>query len=400
MKSAEAGVSGPGQGTPAGALGAALQRDPAARRAGGLLHVDLDAAAWNYRRLCDALTPGTECAAVVKADGYGLGVDRLAPAFAATGARSFFVATIEEGLALRRVLTDAGRPAAKIYVLNGPLPGTERELMDARLIPVLNSLGDLDLWRAAGRAAGVRPPAVLHVDSGMSRLGLPDDEVDRLAEDPAPLAEIDLAYLMTHLSSADDPEHPENAAQSARFDAALNRLPAAPVSFANSAGIFLGKSYHRDLARPGVALYGVNPTPGQANPMRRVITLKARVLQVRQIDAHRGVGYGATFRAQGPTRIATIAAGYADGLLRHLSNSGHVAVGGRRAPVVGRVSMDSITVDVTALGDAAPAAGDFVDVIGDGHDQDAVAAEAGTIGYEVLTSLGSRYHRVYTGGGG
>jgi alanine racemase len=396
MRSAEAGGAAPH----AAGLDAALRLDPAARRAGAILQVDLDAAAWNYRRLCDQLTPGTECAAVVKANGYGLGVDRLAPTFAAAGARSFFVATIEEGLELRRVLSDAGWPDAAIYVLNGPLPGTERELLDARLTPVLNSLGDLELWRSAGKAAGVRPAAALHVDSGMSRLGLPDDEVDRLAEDPAPLADIELAQVMTHLSSADEPDHPENAAQLERFDAALARLPAAPVSFANSSGIFLGRAYHRDLARPGVALYGVNPTPGQPNPIQRVVTLKARVLQVRQIDAHRGVGYGASFRAQGPTRIATISAGYADGLLRHLSNSGHVAVGGRLAPVVGRVSMDSITLDVTALGDEAPVAGDFVDVIGDAHDQDALADEAGTIGYEVLTSLGARYHRVYTGGGG
>jgi alanine racemase len=271
--------------------------------------------------------------------------------------------------------------------------------MAARVTPVLNSLGDLELWRAAGQAACVRPAAALHIDTGMSRLGLPDDEVDRLAADPAALGDIDLRCYITHLSSAPEPEHPENAAQLERFDAALARLPAARVSFANSAGIFLGKSYHRDLARPGVALYGVNPTPEQPNPMKRVVTLKARVLQVRQIDAPRGVGYGATFRAQGPTRIATIAAGYADGLLRHLSNSGFVTVGGRHAPVVGRVSMDSITVDVTALGDEAPNAGDFVDVIGDGHDQDALAEEAGTIGYEILTSLGARYHRVYSGGG-
>ena len=395
MRSAEAGGAAPH----ATGLDAALAADPAARRAGGILHVDLDAAAWNYRRLCDELTPGTECAAVVKANGYGLGVDKVAPAFAAAGARSFYVATIEEALQLRRVLTDAGRPEASIYVLNGPLPGTERELMEARLTPVLNSLGDLEIWRAAGKAAGLRPAAALHVDSGMSRLGLPDDEVDRLAEDPTPLADIALAHILTHLSSADDPAHPENAAQLARFDAALARLPAAPVSFANSAGIFLDKAYHRDLARPGVALYGVNPKPGRENPMKRVVTLKVRVLQVRQIDAPRGVGYGASFRAQGPTRIATIAAGYADGLLRHLSNSGYVAVGGRRVPVAGRVSMDSITLDVTELGDAAPAAGDFVDVIGDGHDQDALAEEAGTIGYEILTSLGARYHRVYTGGG-
>ncbi|MBK1698378.1 alanine racemase [Rhodovibrio salinarum] len=396
MKSAEASGGTP---HPTG-LDATLLADPAARRACALLQVDLDAAAWNYRRLCDQLTPGTECAAVVKANGYGLGIERMAPTFARAGARTFFVATIDEGLHLRRVLTETGWPDAAIHVLSGPLPGTERDLLDARLTPVLNSLGDLDRWRAAGKAAGVRPAAALHVDSGMSRLGLPDDEVDRLAADPSPLDEVALAHIMTHLSSADDPGHPENAAQLERFDAALARLPAAPVSFANSSGIFLGPDYHRNLARPGVALYGVNPTPGHPNPMQRVVTLKARILQVRQIDAQRGVGYGASFRAQGPTRIATIGVGYADGLLRHLSNSGHVAVQGRCAPVVGRVSMDSITVDVTEFGANAPVVGDFVDVIGDGHDQDALAEEAGTIGYEMLTALGSRYHRVYTGGGG
>jgi alanine racemase len=392
MRSAESSAApGPGSG-PAGP-------GPAAR-AGAVLTVDLDAAAWNYRRLAAELAPGAGCAAVVKADGYGLGVGPLARTFARAGARSFFVATIDEGLELRRVLTEGGWPETAIYVLNGPLPDTERELREARLTPVLNSLGDLELWTAAGRAAGLRLPAALHIDTGMSRLGLPDDELAQLAENWHRLDGVRLDLIMSHLSSADAPEHPENAAQLARLREALDLLPGAPVSLANSSGIFLGADYHYDLARPGVALYGVNPTPYTQTPMRRVVTLVARVLQVRQIDAPRGVGYGASFRAGGPTRIATIAAGYADGLLRHLSNRGQVAFQGRLAPVVGRVSMDSITVDVTDLGGSAPAPGDFVEVIGDAHDQDALAAEAGTIGYEVLTALGGRYHRVYSGGDG
>jgi len=234
----------------------------------------------------------------------------------------------------------------------------------------------------------------------MSRLGLPDDEVARLAADWSLLDGVQIQLTMTHLSSADAPAHPENAAQLERFRSALARLPRTPVCMANSSGVFLGPDYHFDLGRPGVALYGVNPTPAQANPMRRVVTLKGRILQVRQIDAGRGVGYGATFRAAGPTRIATVAAGYADGLLRHLSNQGRVAIGDRLAPVVGRVSMDSITVDVTALPSDAVRPGDFVDLIGEHHDQDAMATEAGTIGYEVLTSLGRRYHRAYLGGNG
>lgn len=367
-----------------------------AARAGAILTVDLKAAAANYRRLCRELG-GTECAAVVKADGYGLGVERLAPAFAAAGARQFFVATIDEGLDLRRVLGDAGWPDAAIYVLNGPLPGTERALAAARLTPVLNSLGDLERWGAAGRSAGLRLPGAVHLDTGMSRLGLPDDEIATLAAEPERLDAIELTHWITHLACADTPGNPENAAQRARFDAALQRLPAAPVSFANSSGVFLGPTFHRDLARPGVALYGVNPTPDRANPMHRVVTLQGRVLQVRQIDAGRGVGYGSSFRAAGPARIATIAAGYADGYLRALSNRGRVAVAGQLAPVVGRVSMDSITVDVTALPPEAVQPGQLVDLIGDHYDQDALAADAGTIGYEILTSLGRRYHRLYTG---
>jgi alanine racemase len=366
-------------------------------RAGAVLTIDLDAAAANYRRLCRELG-GAACAAVLKANAYGLGMDRLAPVFAAAGAPGFFVATIDEGLRLRTILDEAGFPERTIHVLNGPLPGSERDLIAARLIPALNSLGDLELWAAAGHERGIRLPAALHVDTGMSRLGLPDDELARLAAAPERLEDIQLQLILSHLACAEDPDDPENAVQLARFRAALGKLATAPASLANSAGIFLGGDYHFDLARPGVALYGVNPTPARPNPMERVITLQARVLQIRQIDAHRGVGYGATFRAAGPTRIATIAAGYADGYLRHLSNRGRVAIGGHLAPVVGRVSMDSITVDVTALPHDAVKPGDFVELIGDSHDQDALAEEAGTIGYEILTALGARYHRVYRGG--
>lgn len=371
-------------------------------RAGAILTIDLDAAAANYRRLCAELA-GTDCAVVVKADGYGLGVDRLAPVFVRAGARTFFVATIDEALGLRTVLDAAGCPEAAVYVLNGPLPGTEADLLAARIIPVLNSLGQIALWAEAARQRGRRLQAALHVDTGMSRLGLPDDEVAALAEAPQRLDGLEITLLLSHLACADTPAHPENAAQLARLQAARRQLPLDPgvaVSLANSSGIFLGGDYHFDLARPGVALYGVNPTPGRPSPMHRVVTLRGRVLQVRQIDHHRGVGYGASFRAGGPTRVATVAAGYADGYLRHLSNAGRVAFGGQLLPVIGRVSMDSFTVDVTGLGRDGIVAGDFVEIIGDGHDQDAIAAEAGTIGYEILTALGARYHRVYRGGDG
>lgn len=376
----------------------ALTSDPA-ERAGALLTVDLDAAVANYRRLC-AETGEARCGVVVKADAYGLGMERLAPAFARAGARDFFVAFIDEALALRRILDDAGVRDARIAVLNGALPGTEADLVAYGITPVLNSLGDVDRWAAASRAREAAPPAILHVDTGMSRLGLPDDELEILGADPDRLAPIRLEAIMSHLANAPDPDNPENERQRERLHRALNMLPAAPVSFANSSGIFLGPAYRFDLARPGVALYGVNPKPGRANPMQPVVSLQARVLQVRQIDAPRGVGYGSTFRAAGPTRIATIAAGYGDGVLRSLSNRGHVAVGDRLLPIVGRISMDSVTVDATDLPTDALAPGGLVDVIGPRHDVDALAAEADTIGYEILTALGRRYHRVYRGGDG
>ncbi|MCH8153662.1 MAG: alanine racemase [Proteobacteria bacterium] len=372
---------------------AADSEDPAAARAGAILTIDLDAVADNYRRLCAELG-GAACAAVVKADAYGLGMARVAPALARAGARTFFVAQLEEATALRAMFP----VEVEIYVLNGLGAGPVAEFQAGRVHPVLNSLGEIDAWAAAARAAGRALPAAVHIDTGISRLGLPDDELEALAADRGRLAGIDLRYLLSHLACADRPEHPLNAEQLRRFRAARARLPDAPASLANSSGIFLGADYHLDLARPGVALYGVNPTPGQPNPMRQVVRLQGKILQVREIDASRTVGYGATHRAAGPTRIATVAVGYADGYLRSLSNRGSAWLGDRRVPVVGRVSMDLITLDVTGAAAEAARPGAFVDLIGADLSTDEVAEAAGTIGYEILTSLGRRYHRVYRGG--
>ncbi len=372
---------------------AAELADPTAARAGAILTIDLDAVADNYRRLCAALG-GTACAAVGKADAYGLGMARVAPALARAGARIFFVAQMEEAMALRAMFP----VEVEIYVLNGLGTDPAAEFQAGRVHPVLNSLGEIDAWAAVARAAGRALPAAVHIDTGMSRLGLPDDELEALAADRGRLAGIDLRYLVSHLACADRPEHPLNAEQLRLFRAARACLPDAPASFANSSGIFLGADYHLDLARPGVALYGVNPTPGQPNPMRQVVRLHGKILQVREIDASRTVGYGATHRAAGPTRIATVAVGYADGYLRSLSNRGSAWLGDRRVPVVGRVSMDLITLDVTGASAEAARPGAFVDLIGADLSTDEVAEAAGTIGYEILTSLGRRYHRVYRGG--
>jgi alanine racemase len=263
------------------------------------------------------------------------------------GCRHFFVAHLAEGIALRAALG----PGPMIAVLNGFAPGADG---DAALVPVLNSLGDVHSHAAAGRSAGQARRALLHLDTGMARLGLDAAEQARLAADHSLLAGLDLLYVMTHLACADEPEHPLNAEQAARFARACASLPKLKRSFANSSGLFLGADYASDLSRPGCALYGINPTPGAPNPMRQVLRLEAPVLQIRDIPAGASVGYGASFVAARPSRIATIAVGYADGYLRSLSGQGGAAYRGLILPMVGRVSMDLITLDVTDAPGMAP----------------------------------------------
>ena len=369
--------------------------DPVAARAGAVLTIDSGAIRSNYRRLCQELG-AVECAVVVKADAYGLGIAPVARALAGAGAKKFFVAHLGEAITLREATREA-LPAAEVFVLNGLAAGPAADFVGHDVRPVLNSLGEVDAWRAAAENAGRVLPAALHIDTGMSRLGLPTDELDVLADGHARLSGIDLRIIMSHLACAEEVDHPLNARQLDAFRAASARLPAAPRSLANSSGIFLGRPYHFDLARPGVALYGVNPTPDKPNPMTQVVRLQGRILQVREIDASQTVGYGATHRVTERTRIATVAVGYADGYLRSLSNRGSAWIGDLRVPVLGRVSMDLITLDVTGAAAEAVRPGMFVDLIGPHHDVDDVAAAAGTIGYEILTALGSRYHRVIVG---
>ena len=355
-----------------------------------LLTVDLAAIVANWRRLRD-LAGGAECAAVVKADAYGLGAARVAPALAAAGCRRFFVATIDEGVALRRDLPDG-----EVMVLCGPLAGTEAEFAGHRLTPVLNTLEQVARWRAHAAGHGTALAAALHVDTGMSRLGLEAADLARLADDSGLLAGISPLLAMAHRAGADD-DSPLNQAQRDVFVHLTAGLPATARSLAASSGIFLGADYHFDLVRPGAALYGVNPTPGQANPMAPAVRLEARILQVRDVDTPMTVGYGATHRVAGPGRIATAAVGYADGWFRSLGNRGHAMIGGTLVPAVGRISMDLTTFDLGGLPPDAAIPGAMIELMGPGHDVDAVAAEAGTIGYEVLTALGRRAARRYVG---
>ncbi|MFC5301171.1 alanine racemase [Azospira restricta] len=356
--------------------------------AGAVLTIDLGAICNNWRAL-RALVGKATCAAVVKADAYGLGARQVAPALYRAGCRHFFVAHLDEGAALRPAL-----PAdATIYVLHGAHPGAEADCAAHGLVPVLNSLPQVAAWQKLGIMQGQALPAVLQIDTGMARLGLAADELDQLAAVPAVLQGIALQFVMSHLASAEEQDNPANRAQRERFRAALARLPKARASLANSSGIFLGGDYHFDLVRPGAALYGVAPVAGRANPLRPAIRLQGKVLQLRTIEAGTPVGYAHTWTAARRSRIATVAVGYADGYLRSLSNRGHALCDGIRLPLVGNVSMDTLTLDVTDLPEGRLGEGTLVDLADPVNDVDAIAARAGTIGYEILTSLGARYAR-------
>lgn len=360
-----------------------------ARASQSVLTIDLGAIAANYRAMRERVAPRADCAAVVKADAYGLGAVRVAPALARAGCRIFFVAQLGEAVALRSAVADAD-----IYVLNGLLHGEEKEYRRLRLIPVLNDLGQIALWQKA-RNGDQKLPAAIHFDTGMSRLGLSPHEADTLAAEPQRLDGIDLRYVISHLACADETNHPLNREQLRRFAAIRARFPHSKGSFANSSGVCLGSDYHFDLVRPGCALYGINPTPEWPNPMRTVVRLDVPILQIREIDRPASVGYGATHHVTGKTRVATVAVGYADGWLRAFSNRGTAIAAGVRVPFIGRVSMDLVTLDVTSV--PALHVGDMVALMDEQLDVDTVATTAGTIGYEILTGLGARYHRHYVG---
>jgi alanine racemase len=362
------------------------------KHAGAVLTIDLDAIRQNYA-LLGSYSGRAICAAAVKADAYGLGATHVAPVLAEQGCRHFFVAHLDEGIALRPHLPTH----AEIFVLHGPPVDTEAEFIQHGLTPVLNSLPQISAWRRTARQLNRHLPAVVQIDSGMSRLGLSPAELDAWVGAPDFLQGIALRYLMSHLACAEQSKHPMNILQLAAFNASRKRLPSCPASLANSSGIFLGQDFHFDLVRPGAALYGIAPVAGAENPMKPVVRLQAKIIQTRNIARGDHIGYGATYRAEEPRRIATIAVGYADGWIRGFSNRGCAFVGGVAAPIVGTLSMDTCTIDVTDVSPDYLFPGAFVDLISTDQTVDTVAALAGTIGYEILTSLGKRYHREYVG---
>lgn len=355
------------------------------------LTVDLGALRGNYRTIASHVAPAA-CGATIKADAYGLGARDVAPVLYEEGCRTFFVAQLREALGVADTLGGD----AEIVILNGLDPGAEAVCAAHGFLPVLNADSQVGRWRGLTRALGKPLPAVLQVDSGMARLGLDAVAAQALAADPAFIQEVPLRLIMTHLACADEPGRTANTEQLARFQEIRSLFPAAPASIANSGGAFLSSAFHGDLVRPGIALYGVHPH-SNGTPMAPVVRLDARILQIRDVEAGVRVGYGLDYTAPSRRRLATLGIGYADGWPRSLGDVGAVWHAGERLPIVGRVSMDSMTVDLTALAPDTLAEGDFVELLGPSQSLADVARDAGTIAYEILTRLGTRSERIVIG---
>jgi alanine racemase len=377
---------------------------PSRARAQAVLTIDLGALRRNWRLLRDRAAPNA-CGAVVKADAYGIGLERAVAALSGAGCAHFFVAHPDEGLRARMVLREAGADA-RIFVLNGfaALPAAAEACAHADLIPMIGENAEAELWRDVAIRLGRRLPAALMFDTGMNRLGYdwrrPTEVARWFAERPA----LDVILVASHFVSSDRPDDAHNPLQIARFGQIQKEFPAVAASLANSSGLFLPQAPFFNLSRPGYALYGGNPTPGAPNPMEPIVRLEARILQVREIEAGERVGYDAQWTARRPTRLAAIGVGYADGLPRNAMATdaklgGEAIVAGRRCPFAGRVSMDILMIDVTDAPINAIAPGAMVELLGRDISVDELGARSQTIGYEILTNLGKRYHRDYVANG-
>lgn len=363
----------------------------------GVMTVDLDAIVANWRKLEKTGVPA-ECAGVIKANAYGCGAPEVARALSNAGCKTFFVATLDEAKAVRSAVP----ASAVIYVLSGFFQNTGEAYAKSDCRPVIGDLNELAEWDVFCRRSGWNGGAAIHIDTGMNRLGLPIADAHGIIP-RINAGDHGVTLLMSHLVSAEQLNNPVNARQLTAFREIASEFSGVPASLANSSGVFLGPQFQFDMVRPGAALYGVNPTPEADNPMQPVVEVKARIVQIRNIDRGDTVGYGGTWTARRPTRLAIVAAGYADGYFRAASaNDGtrgaEVVVAGKRCPIAGRISMDLMAVDVTDLEKTAVRRGHMVTLLGDGITVDELGHHFGTIGYEVLTSLGSRYARVYKGG--
>ncbi len=360
----------------------------------GAITVDLGRIAANWRALAEKVSP-SRCSAVVKADAYGLGAERVIAALTRAGCTAFFIATPDEAETARKIAPDAD-----IYALDGLVGNAAAAFAHLAVKPVLSTLDDIVAWSALCRARGERLPAAIHIDTGLHRLGLPVRDVRRLAAEPSMMAAIDLDLVMSHLASADNPRDPKNRDQLLAFETLSALFPGIARSLAASDGLMLGPAYHFDLVRPGYALYGGQASQIAPAPVKAAVTVAARILAVADVTPGETVGYSATWRAKRPSRIATVAAGYADGVPRNASApdgrpGGYVLISGHLAPIVGRISMDLITVDVTDLPEGAAMPGEFAKLIAEDLTIEDAGFSAGTIGYESLTRLGRRFTRFY-----
>lgn len=376
----------------------AFEDDPFAS-AGLRVTVDLTALTENWKDMTRR-SGSARAAAVVKADAYGTGIEDAGEALYMAGARDFFVATVDEGVTLRLYAPDA-----RIFVLAGIWPGTERRFFENDLVPVISSEEQLAFWMAVLSNYGDYPCA-LNVDTGFNRLGIAMDEAMAIADDVSRPASFAPVLVMSHLACADDPTAAMNKQQLESFRKVSAAYEGIDSSLAASAGIFLGSDYHFDLTRPGISIYGGEAVSGMANPMRPVVTAQARVVQVRTANAGQSVSYGSTVRLTRDSRLAIVSAGYADGYMRSQSSGGvplrqsvpqggQGFVAGRKVPVAGRITMDLTIFDVTGLPETAVLAGDYVELFGKNIAVDDVARAAGTIGYEILTNIGLRHERRY-----
>ncbi|MGB9141123.1 MAG: alanine racemase [Aestuariivirga sp.] len=362
--------------------------------AGAVLSIDLGAVQKNWRTL-NSHAGSAECGAAVKGNAYGLGIEPVGRALWEAGCRSYFVARPMEGEELRHVL-----PEATIHVLDGLFPGQAEFYAQNNLLPALMSIEEAREWAAFGRVYGRKLPCAIHVDTGINRLGFPVAEYAALLAETATMDGLNVSLLMSHLACAEEPAHPLTIKQRDTFRAVRAKLPGVPASLANSAGIFLGPDYAHDLVRPGIAIYGGNPTPALPNPMQAVALLEGTILQTRTVHVGETVGYSATWQAARETRIAVLGAGYKDGVPRALSSGTsntppQVFLDGQRCPIIGRVSMDMMAIDVTDLPRQVKR-GDRAEILGSNIPIDEAAGWAGTISYELLTRLGSRYARLYS----
>jgi len=358
----------------------------------GTLTINLSAITGNFKKIQGVAASNCAVAAVVKANAYGCGTAAVASALHKAGADKFFIATLTEGLELRTIV---GKNP-DIYMLNGFDPAHADLYTEENIRPVLNSVGEIEAYSKLASQKGEALPAILHIDTGMNRLGLEKQDVTMLADQSEKLGGIDVQYVMSHFACSDEKNHPMNESQYDVFREAVKAFPNVPQSLANSSGIFRSPDYHFDLVRPGMCLYGLNPTPETYNPMVSAVSLGVEVLQVKDAKAGETCGYNATHCFENNAKLAIVSMGYADGFLRELSNKGALYCKGHRCPVRGRVSMDLTIVDLSEVPENdLPKPGDMLEVLGEHQSADDIAADCGTIGYEIFTSLSRRYQRVY-----